>query len=197
MLFAHPSVSFRDVQELIAYAKDNPRKLSVGTPGIGTPHHLAAAWLNTAAKIEIAHVPYRGAGPALNDLLSGQIPLIWASPVAVLPYVAQGKVRALGVSSRQRAAILPQVPTVSESGVTGFDIVNWFGVAAPVKVSSEVVARIGQAVREVTELPDVQRRMSALGFDLDFRGSEQFRELIVRDHQKYGAIIREAGIHPD
>jgi tripartite-type tricarboxylate transporter receptor subunit TctC len=197
MLFAHPSVAFRDVQELIAYAKDNPRKLSVGTPGIGTPHHLAAAWLNTAAKIEIAHVPYRGAGPALNDLLSGQIPLIWASPVAVLPYVAQGKVRALGVSSRQRAAILPQVPTVSESGVTGFDIVNWFGVAAPVKVSSEVVARIGQAVREVTELPDVQRRMSALGFDLDFRGSEQFRELIVRDHQKYGAIIREAGIHPD
>ena len=114
-----------------------------------------------------------------------------------MPYVAQGKVRALGVSSRQRAAILPQVPTVSESGVTGFDIVNWFGVAAPVKVSSEVVARIGQAVREVTELPDVQRRMSALGFDLDFRGSEQFRELIVRDHQKYGAIIREAGIHPD
>ena len=197
MLFAHPSVAFRDVQELIAYAKDNPRKLSVGTPGIGTPHHLAAAWLNTAAKIEIAHVPYRGAGPALNDLLSGQIPLIWASPVAVLPYVAQGKVRALGVSSQQRAAILPQVPTVSESGVTGFDIVNWFGVAAPVKVSSEVVARIGQAVREVTELPDVQRRMSALGFDLDFRGSEQFRELIVRDHQKYGAIIREAGIHPD
>ena len=197
MLFAHPSGSFRDVQELIAYAKDNPRKLSVGTPGIGTPHHLAAAWLNTAAKIEIAHVPYRGAGPALNDLLSGQIPLIWASPVAVLPYVAQGKVRALGVSSRQRAAILPQVPTVSESGVTGFDIVNWFGVAAPVKVSSEAAARIGQAVREVTELPDVQRRMSALGFDLDFRGSEQFRELIVRDHQKYGAIIREAGIHPD
>ena len=74
---------------------------------------------------------------------------------------------------------------------------NWFGVAAPVKVSSEVAARIGQAVREVTELPDVQRRMSTLGFDLDFRSSEQFRELIVRDHQKYGTIIREAGIHPD
>ena len=197
ILFAHPSVSFRDAQELIAYAKDNPRKLSVGTPGFGTPHHLAAAWLNPAAKIEIAHVPYRGAGPALNDLLGGQIPLIWASPVAVLPYVAQGRVRALGVSARQRAAILPQVPTVSESGVTGFDIVNWFGVAAPVKASSGVVARIGHAVREVTELPDVQRRMSALGFDLDVRGSEQFRDLIVRDHQKYGAIIREAGIHPD
>jgi tripartite-type tricarboxylate transporter receptor subunit TctC len=197
VLFAHPSASFRDVQELIAYSRDNPRKLSVGTPGVGTPHHLAAAWLNTAAKIEITHVPYRGAGPALNDLLGGQIPLIWASPVAVLPYVAQGRVRALGVSARQRAAILPQVPTFSESDVPGFDIVNWFGVAAPVKVSLEAVARIGLAVRGVTELPDVQRRMSALGLDLDFRGSEQFRELIVRDHQKYGAIIREAGIRSD
>src|SRR4029077_11132540 len=110
VLFAHSSVPFHDLKELIAYSRANPRKLSVGTPGIGTQHHLAAAWLNTAAKIEITHVPYRGAAPALNDLLGGQIPLIWASPVAVLPYVAQGRVRALGVSARQRAAILPQVP---------------------------------------------------------------------------------------
>jgi tripartite-type tricarboxylate transporter receptor subunit TctC len=84
VLFAHPSVPIHDVKELIAYSKANPRKLSVGTPGVGTPHHLAAAWLNTAAKIDITHVPYRGAAPALNDLLGGQIPLIWASPVAVL-----------------------------------------------------------------------------------------------------------------
>ncbi len=88
VLFAHPSVTFHDVTELVAYSKANPRKLSVGTPGVGTPHHLAAAWLNTAAKIDITHVPYRGAAPALNDLLGGQIPLIWASPVAVMPFVA-------------------------------------------------------------------------------------------------------------
>jgi tripartite-type tricarboxylate transporter receptor subunit TctC len=197
VLFAHPSVAFRDVKELITYSKTSPRKLSVGTPGVGTPHHLAAAWLNTGAKIDITHVPYRGAAPALNDLLGGQIPLIWASPVAVLAYVEQGKVRALGVSAQQRDRMLPQVPTISESGVSGFDTVNWFGVAAPAKVSSEVVTRVGQAIREVTELPDVQRRMSALGFNLDFRSSDQFRELVVRDHQKYGAIIREADIQPD
>src|SRR5258708_5118721 len=197
VLFAHPSVPIHDVKELIAYSKANPRKLSVGTPGVGTPHHLAAAWLNTAAKIDITHVPYRGAAPALNDLLGGQIPLIWASPVAVLPYVEQGKVKMLGVSTKQRDRMLPQVPTVSESGVSGFDTANWFGIAAPAGVPSEVVVRVGQAIREATELPDFQGRMSTLGFNLDFGNSDQFRELIVRDHQKYGAIIREAGIHPD
>jgi tripartite-type tricarboxylate transporter receptor subunit TctC len=196
VLFAQPSLPVDDVKELIAYSKANPRKLSVGTPGVGTPHHLAAAWLNTAAKIDISHVPYRGASPAPNDLLGGQIPLIWASPVAVMPYVEQGKVKALGVSTQQRFPMLPRVPTVAESGVPEFDTANWFGIAAPARVSPEVVARVGQAIREVTQLPDIQSRMSTLGFSLDFRTGDQFHELIVRDHQKYGTIIREAGIQP-
>jgi tripartite-type tricarboxylate transporter receptor subunit TctC len=197
VLFAHPSVSFHDLSGLIGFSRANPRKLSVGTPGVGTPHHLAAAWLNTAAKIDITHVPYRGAAPALNDLLGGQIPLIWASPVAVMPFVEQGKVKMLGVSTRQRSPLMPQVPTISESGMPGFDTANWFGIAAPAKVPSDVVARLGKATREITELPDVQKRMSTLGFNLDFRDSEQFRELIAVEHQKYGAIIRDAGIHVD
>ena len=153
--------------------------------------------LNTAAKVAIAHVPYRGAAPALNDLLGGQIPLIWASPVAVMSYVEQGNVRMLGVSTQQRDPALPQVPTISESGVPGFDATNWFGIVAPVKVPAEVVACVGQALREVTDLPDVRGRMSTLGFNLDFRDRDHFRELIIRDHQKYGTIIREAGIQPE
>src|SRR5262245_45973650 len=197
VLFAHPSAPFNNIGELIAYCKANPRNLSVGTPGIGTPHHLAAAWLNTAAKIDITHVPYRGAAPALNDLLGGQVPLIWASPVSVMPFVAHGKVRALAISTQQRDRMLPQVPTVSESGVPEFDAANWFGVVAPARVRPEVLLRVGQAVREVTELPDVQTRMATVGLNLDFRNSDQFRELIIRDHQKYGTIIREAGIKPD
>ena len=197
VLFAHPSAPFNNIGELIAYSKANPRKLSVGTPGVGTPHHLAAAWFNTAAKIDITHVPYRGAAPALNDLLGGQIPLIWASPVAVMPFVAQGKVKALAISTQQRDGMLPEVPTIAESGVPEFDTANWFGVVAPAKVRPEVVARVGQSIREATELADVQKRMSTLGFNLGFRNGEQFRDLIVRDHQKYGAIIREAGIQPE
>jgi tripartite-type tricarboxylate transporter receptor subunit TctC len=197
VLFAHPSVPFNDLKDMIAYAKANPRKLSVGTPGVGTPHHLAAAWLNTAAKIDIVHVPYRGVAPALNDLLGGQIALMWASPVAVLPFADQGKVKMLAVSTQQRDRMLPQVPSVSECGVPEFDTTNWFGIVAPAKTRPEVIARIGQAVQEVTALPDVSKRMSALGFNLDYRNSDQFRERIITDHEKYGAIIREAGIRPD
>jgi tripartite-type tricarboxylate transporter receptor subunit TctC len=197
VLVAHPSVTFHDVKELIAYSKANPRKLSVGTPGVGTPHHLAAAWLNTAAKIDITHVPYRGAAPALNDLLGGQIPLIWATPVAVTPFIEQGKVKALGISTQKRLSTMPQVPTVSESGVPAFDIDIWLGIAAPARVPREVVARVGQAIREIVDLPEVQNRMSTLGLNFDFRNGEQFRELIVRDHQKYGTVIRDAGIQID
>ena len=197
VLVAHPSVTFHDVKELIAYSKANPRKLSVGTPGVGTPHHLAAAWLNTAAKIDITHVPYRGAAPALNDLLGGQIPLIWATPVAVTPFIEQGKVKALGISTQKRLSTMPQVPTVSESGVSAFDIDIWLGIAAPARVPREVVARVGQAIREIVDLPQVQNRMSTLGLNFDFRNGEQFRELIVRDHQKYGTVIRDAGIQID
>ena len=197
VLFAHPSVPFNDFREMIAYSKANPRKLSVGTPGVGTPHHLAAAWLNTALKIEILHVPYRGVAPALNDLLGGQITLMWASPVAVRPFAEKGAVKMLAVSTRQRDRSLPQVPAVAECGVPEFDTSNWFGIAAPNKVPPDIVARLAQGVQEVIALPDVQQRMSTLGFNLDYLDSDRFHARIVMDHQRYGAIIREAGIRPE
>ena len=128
-------------RELIALAKAEPGKLSVGTPGIGTPHHLAMLMLNALAKIDIVNVPYRGAALALNDRARGQIPLGWAAPTAVMPHVAAGKVKILGVASAQRAASLPQVPTIAESGVPGFDLDIWFGVSAPAKTPPDVVAR--------------------------------------------------------
>jgi tripartite-type tricarboxylate transporter receptor subunit TctC len=194
VLFAHPSLPVNDVKQLIAYSKANPGKLSVGTAGVGSPHHLAALWLNTAANIEIAHVPYRGAAPALNDLLGGQIPLIWALSVAVMPFVEQGKVKALAVSTQQRFPMLPQVPTIAESAVPGFDIDFFYGIAAPAKVQPGVVVRVRDAIREITDLPDVRARMSTLGMSVDFRNSEQFRDLIAAKYQKYGVVVREAGI---
>jgi tripartite-type tricarboxylate transporter receptor subunit TctC len=115
VLFAHPSLAVNDLKEMIAYSRANPGKLSVGTAGVGSPHHLAAIWLNAAAKIEIVHVPYRGAAPALNDLLGGQIPLIWALPVAVMPFVEEGKVKALAVSTQRRLPMLPKVPCQSST----------------------------------------------------------------------------------
>jgi len=125
------------------------------------------------------------------------MPLVWASPVSVMPFVAQGKVKALAISTQRRDPMLPQVPTVAESGVLEFDTVNWFGVVAPAKARFETVTRIGQAIREVIGLADVQKRMAMGGLNPDFRNSDQFRELMVKDHQKYGTIIRASGIKAD
>jgi tripartite-type tricarboxylate transporter receptor subunit TctC len=118
-------------------------------------------------------------------------------PVAVMPFVVEGKVKALAVSTLERFPLLPQVPTVAESAIPGFETANWCGLVAPARVPPDVVARVGEALREITALSDVQNRMSTLGFIVDFRKSDEFRALIARDHQKYGAIIREAGIQPE
>jgi tripartite-type tricarboxylate transporter receptor subunit TctC len=197
LLFANPSLPVNDVKQLIAHAKANPGKLAVGTPGVGSPHHLAALLLNAAAKTDITHVPYRGTAPALNDLLGGQIPLIWATPNAVIQFVEAGKVKALGVASLQRIALLPQVPTVSENAVAGFNAGVWFGIAAPAKTPREITERLAKEIGEITRLPEVQKRLSALGYELDFAGSERFRELIAADHKRFGTVIRDAGLAPN
>jgi tripartite-type tricarboxylate transporter receptor subunit TctC len=197
VLFAHPSLPANDVKELIAYSKANPGKLSVATSGAGTPHHLAVLMLNAAAGIDITHVPYRGTAPALNDLLSGQVPLMWSTPVGVMQFVEQGKAKTLGVTTPQRVAILPHVATLAENAVPGFDLQAWLGIAAPAGAPPDVVARLSQAIREITEMPEVQRRMAAMGQNLDFRNSDEYRERLAGDHQKFGAIIRAAGIEPN
>jgi tripartite-type tricarboxylate transporter receptor subunit TctC len=197
VLFAHPSLPANDVKELIAYSKANPGKLSVATSGAGTPHHLAVLMLNAAAGIDITHVPYRGTTPALNDLLSGQVPLMWSTPVGVMQFVEQGKVKTLGVTTPQRVAILPHVATLAENAVPGFDLQAWLGIAAPAGAPPDVVARLSQAIREITEMPEVQRRMAAMGQNLDFRNSDEYRERLASDHEKFGAIIRAAGIEPN
>src|SRR5262249_15166464 len=197
LIFSLPSFPPRDVKELIAYAKANPGKLLAGTPGIGTPHHLGVAMLNSSAKIDITRVPYRGTAPALNDLLGGQIPLIWATPNAVIQFVEAGKVKALGVASLERIAVLPRVPTINENAIPGFNVGVWFGIAAPGKTPRDVIDRLAREIAEIARQPDTQKRLSALGYDVNFAGSERFRELIATDHQRYGVVIREAGITPD
>jgi tripartite-type tricarboxylate transporter receptor subunit TctC len=196
-LFASPSLPVSNVKELIAYAKANPGKLSVGTPGIGTPHHLAAAMLNVAAGIDLTTVPYRGTAPALNDLLGGQIPLLWATANVVIPFIQAGKVKPIAVGSLQRVAILPDVPTVNESAVPGFDVSVWFGIAAPAKTPRDIIARVSGAIAEIGKMPDVRQKMAPLGYDLNYADSQDFGKKIAIDHARYGKVIRDAGISPD
>ena len=197
LLFGNASFAPNNVAEVIAQARANPGKLSVGTPGIGTPHHLAMLMMNASARIDIAHVPYRGTGPALNDLLGGQIPMIWATPIAVMPHVASGKVKVLGTASAQREAALPQVPTMEESGLPGFRLQIFFGVAAPAKTPAAVVERLDQEIKAIIAMPDVQARMAKVGFDPGYANGAAFREMMAADHKRYGEIIRAAGIQPN
>ena len=197
LLFANPSLPVSDVKELIAHAKANPGKLAVGTPGIGSPHHLAAAMLNVAAGIDITHVPYRGTAPALNDLVGGQIPMIWATPNVLVPFVEAGKVKPLGVASLARIAVLPKVATIAESALPGFNVGVWFGIAAPAKTPRDVVDRLGKEIGEIARLPEVQKKLSPLGYELAFADGESLRRLIAADHERYGKVIRDAGIAPN
>jgi len=197
LLFANAALPVANLRELVAYAKANPGKLTAGTPGIGTPHHLAAAMLNAAAHIDITHVPYRGTAPALSDLLGGQIPLIWATPNVVMPFVETGKVKPLAVASLERIALLPNVPTISESGFPGFDVSVWFGIAAPARTGPDIIARVSRQIAEIDRMPDVERKTAPLGYDLEYADSARFAEKIAADHARYGKVIRDAGIAPD
>ena len=197
LLFANASLPVSNVTELIAYAKANPGKLSVGTPGIGSPHHLAVAMLNAAAGIDITHVPYKGTAPALNDLLGGQIPLIWATPNVVMQYVEAGKIKPLVVGSLDRIAILPNVPTLNESGVPGFDVSVWFGIAGPANTPRDLIARVSGEIAAIDKMAEIKAKTAPLGYDLSYLDSRQLAAKIAADHARYGKVIRDAGITPD
>jgi tripartite-type tricarboxylate transporter receptor subunit TctC len=197
ILFAQPSFPANDARELIALAKAQPGKLSVGTPGIGTPHHLAMLMLNALAKIDIVNVPYRGAALVLNDVLAGQIPIGWAAPTAVMPHVPTGKVKILAVASGRRPPSLPQVPTIAEGGVPGFDLDIWFGVSAPAKTPPDVLARFSKEIAEIAALPDVKERIERVGLSIAYTNAETFRTQVREDHERYGKVIRDAGIAPN
>jgi tripartite-type tricarboxylate transporter receptor subunit TctC len=197
ILIANSSFGPNNAREMIALAKAEPGKLSAGTPGIGTPHYLALLMLNALAKIDILNVPYRGAAAALNDVLAGQLPMSWAAPTAALPHVAAGKIKILGVASATRPASLPDVPTMVENGVAGFDLDIWFGVAAPVKTPAEITSRLSKEIAEIMAQPDVQERIKRAGLAPGYTDGDTFRQQIRSDHERFGKVIQDAGIKPE
>ena len=195
-LFASASLPANNLKELVAYGKANPTKLLVGVPGVGTPHHLAALMFDHGFGVHMAHVSYKGTPPSVNDLVSGQIPLVWAVPVNVMQFVEQGKAKLLAISLPQRSAAFPDAPTVAEQGLPDFSVTLWLGISGPAGLPAEVTRRLGKALQQVSALPEVHKRLSALGYILDYRNAERFRQQILADHRKYGEVILEAGIQP-
>jgi tripartite-type tricarboxylate transporter receptor subunit TctC len=197
LLFASPNFAPNNVSELLALARKEAGKLSAGTPGIGTPHHLGLLMLNALAKVEIVNVPYRGAAAVVNDVLAGQIPMGWGAPTAVMPHVNAGKLKLLGVASAKPPSSMPQAPTITAGGVPGFDLDIWFGIAAPAKTPPDILSLYSKEIAEIITQPDVKARIEKVGLSPAYLEGGKFGELIRADHERFGKIIRDAGIKPN
>ncbi len=194
VLVVHPSVPANSVRELIAMAKAAPGAINFGSGGIGTTPHMTGELFSLQAGIKLAHVAYRGEAPAINDLLGGQIPLIFANLSAVIGNVRAGQLRALAVTGKQRAAAAPEIPTIAETALPGFEAATWFALVAPAGISNDVLLRLNQEAKRALAQPDAQQRFAALGMDNEYRTPEELDAFIRSEIAKWTKVITDAGI---
>ena len=194
VISVHPSVPASTLSELIALAKAQPGKLSFGTSGTGTAVHLTGELFKSLAKVDITHVPYKGGGPALSDLIAGQIPMGVQNISTVVQYVRTGRVRALGISSLERSPALPDVPTIASAGFPGFEAKEWYGLVAPAGTPVPIVARLNREIVRVMHLPDINARIAEQGAEIVADSPEQFGAFIKSELAKWTRIVRETGM---
>ena len=184
----------KNVQELIAYAKKNPGKLTFGSPGIGSTGHLSAELFKTLAGIDMTHVAYKGSAPTLQDLMGGQIQVVIDNIPPYLPQVKAGKIRALAVTPAKRSPAAPELPTMAEAGVKGYDAASWFGLLAPAGTPPEIVAQLSEETRRILNLPDVREKLLSLGAQPAGSTPEEFARFIDAEIAKWGRVIRSANV---
>ena len=197
VLAVHPSVGIGSVKELVALAKAKPGTLFFGSSGNGSTNHLAGELLKSMTGIDIVHVPYKGAAPAMNDLVAGHIPMMFDNIPAVLPQVKGKNVNAIAVAGSRRASALPDVPTVAESGVPGFEASAWFGLVAPAKTPAPILAKLEGDVESILKMPDVQKRFDELGAEPGAVSGAAFGKFLADETAKWSKIIRESGAKVD
>lgn len=193
VLMVNPAVPAKTVRDLIALAKKDPGRINFGSSGNGSTNHLAGELLKSMAKIDIVHVPYRGAAPAMNDLIAGHIPMLFDNMPAVLPQVTGGNVRAIAVAGAQRAAALPDVPTVAESGLPGFEASAWFGLVAPAQTPAPVIAKLTAEVGQALKAPDIVTRFRELGADPGTVSGTAFGDFLAAETRKWADVVRASG----
>ena len=190
----HPSVSATSIRELIQLAKANPGKINFGSSGVGGAPHLSTELFKSMAGIDMVHVAYKGLGPAMTDLLGGQIQLMFADVGVVAPHLRSGKLRALAASGRNRSPVLPDLPTVAEAGVSGYAAGTWYGVFAPAGTPAPIVARVSAEIRKALAVPEVNGALVAQGVEPASSTPDQFTEFMREEHAKWGNVIRTANI---
>jgi len=196
-LVVHPSVPANDLQEFIALAKSRAGQLNYATSGTGNPTHLAGELFNMMTGVKMQNVPYKGAGPAVADLLSGQVQLFFSVPISVAPFVKNGKLKAIAITGAGRSAAMPQVPTFAEAGLAGFDLESWQGVLAPAGTPKAIIDKMSAEIARILALTDVKEKLHAQGMEPFVSSPEQFAALIRSDMVKYGKVIKAANIKLD
>ena len=197
VLVVHPALPVKNVSELIAYAKANPDKLNYSSGGNGSAAHLAVEYFKLQTKTEIVHVPYKGTGPSVTDLIAGQVSMTMTGAPAVMPHVQSGRIRALGVSSPQRIPALAQIPSVAEAGVQGFDATQWYGVVAPAGTPKDVVAKLNAEIRKIMQSKEMLDRLNTEGAIAAAGTPEQFGAYIKNEIMRWGVVVKAAGMKAD
>lgn len=197
VLVAHPSFPPNSIKELIALAKAKPGQLNFASTGIGGANHLSGELFKSMAGIDIVHIPYKGAAPAMNDLLAGHVSLMFDTIGVELPYVKAGKLKALAVTTAKRTAIAPDIPTIAESGLPGYEAVSWFGMYGPAGMPKEIVTRLNMEVVNVLHSPDVQKRFIAYGAEAIGNSPEEFAAYLKSEMAKWAKVVKDCGVHLD
>lgn len=194
LLVTHPAVAATSVQELLALAKARPDQLNVSSSGTGAAGHLVAEIFKRMSGARITHVPYKGTGPALTAVLAGEAQLMFSSIGAALPQARAGKLRALAVSSAQRSSLAPELPTIAEAGVPGFDVITWYGVLAPRATSSAVIALLNREIVAILGAAELRVRLAALGIEPTSSTPQEFSAYLKADIAKWARAIKDAGV---
>jgi tripartite-type tricarboxylate transporter receptor subunit TctC len=197
LLVVHPSTPFHSVSDVIEMSKKDPDKWSYGTSGVGGPHHLSGEYFKSAAGAKLLHVPYKGGGPAMTDLMGGQIPMLFSSLGPAVGAVKGGKIRPIAVTSLHRSAAFPDVPTMDEAGIKGFDSTAWYGILGPAGLPQGVVALWTRALAKVGTDKALMTQISATGCDAEILTPAQTVERVKTDYAKWGRVVREANIRAE
>jgi tripartite-type tricarboxylate transporter receptor subunit TctC len=192
-LVVHPSFNVHSVKDLVAYAKANPGKVNYGSAGVGTVSHVSGVYFANAAGIELTHVPYKGTGPALTDLLGGHIPMAFAPIPATHANIAEGKLRGLAVTSAKRSTLLPDVPTIAESGIPGFEASLYYGLVAPAGTPRPIIDKLNHALRTALASDEVRKRLATDGAEPTPSSPEEYAAQIDREETKWSKVVKDSG----
>ena len=197
ILVVHPSLPTKTVKELISLAASQPNRLNYASAGSGTPGHLGMELFKTLTRTQIVHVPYKGGAPAVADTVGGQVMIDLAVVPDALPFVKAGRLRALGVSTLKRSLIVPQIPTIAEAGVPGYEVIGWYGFLAPAGTPRDIVTKLNQEIVRTLHLPDIKERLVGLGFEVAGNSPEEFAAWMKSERTKWAKVIQDSGAKPE